>query len=89
MVFQDPMTSLDPTMTIGAQITEAMLLHKKISASEAADKAVELLNLVGLTAPEKRVKNYPHQLSGGQRQRVVIAIALSCEPKVLMHLGFD
>ncbi len=84
MVFQDPMTSLDPTMTIGAQITEAMLLHKKISASEAADKAVELLNLVGLTAPEKRVKNYPHQLSGGQRQRVVIAIALSCEPKVLI-----
>lgn len=84
MVFQDPMTSLDPTMTIGAQITEAMFLHKKISATEANDAAVELLKLVGLTAPEKRVKNYPHQLSGGQRQRVVIAIALSCEPKVLI-----
>lgn len=84
MVFQDPMTSLDPTMQIGAQITEAMLLHKKISASDAKDKAVELLRLVGLTEPDKRVKNYPHQLSGGQRQRVVIAIALSCEPKILI-----
>ena len=84
MVFQDPMTSLDPTMTIGAQITEGMLLHQKISATDAKDKAVELLKLVGLNEPEKRVKNYPHQLSGGQRQRVVIAIALSCEPKILI-----
>ena len=84
MVFQDPMTSLDPTMTIGAQITEGMLLHQKISATDAKDRAVELLKLVGLNEPEKRVKNYPHQLSGGQRQRVVIAIALSCEPKILI-----
>ena len=84
MVFQDPMTSLDPTMQIGAQITEAMFLHQKISASDAKDKAVELLKLVGLNEPEKRVKNYPHQLSGGQRQRVVIAIALSCEPRILI-----
>lgn len=84
MVFQDPMTSLDPTMQIGKQITEAILLHKKISASEAKEKAVELLKLVGLNDPEKRVKNYPHQLSGGQRQRIVIAIALSCEPKILI-----
>ena len=84
MVFQDPMTSLDPTMQIGAQITECMFLHKKISKSDAKEKAVELLKLVGLTNPEKQIKNYPHQLSGGMRQRVVIAIALSCEPKILI-----
>ncbi len=84
MVFQDPMTSLDPTMQIGEQITEAILLHKKISANDAKEKAVELLKLVGINEPEKRFKNYPHQLSGGQRQRVVIAIALSCEPKILI-----
>ena len=84
MVFQDPMTSLDPTMTIGDQITEAMFLHNKMSKSDANDKAVELLKLVGINDPEKRIKNYPHQLSGGMRQRVVIAIALSCEPKILI-----
>ncbi|MBQ9441417.1 MAG: ABC transporter ATP-binding protein, partial [Selenomonadaceae bacterium] len=84
MVFQDPMTSLDPTMTIGAQITEGMFLHKKISKADAEKKAVELLKLVGINDAEKRMKNFPHQLSGGMRQRVVIAIALSCEPKVLI-----
>ena len=84
MVFQDPMTSLDPTMQIGNQITECILFHKEISKSEATEKAIELLKLVGITQPEKRINNYPHQLSGGQRQRVVIAIALSCEPKVLI-----
>lgn len=84
MVFQDPMTSLDPTMTIGDQITEAMFLHKEISADDAKRRAVELLNLVGIVDAAKRMKNYPHQLSGGMRQRVVIAIALSCEPKVLI-----
>lgn len=84
MVFQDPMTSLDPTMTIGDQITEGMFLHKKISKSDAEKKAVELLNLVGINDAEKRFGNYPHQLSGGMRQRVVIAIALSCEPKILI-----
>lgn len=84
MVFQDPMTSLDPTMQIGDQITEAMFLHKKISKEDAQSRAVELLNLVGINDAEKRMKNYPHQLSGGMRQRVVIAVALSCEPKILI-----
>ena len=84
MVFQDPMTSLDPTMTIGNQITEAMYLRGQTSKAECKERAIELLKLVGLTSPEKRVDSYPHQLSGGQRQRVVIAIALSCEPKVLI-----
>ena len=84
MVFQDPMTSLDPTMTIGAQITEGMLLHTDISKSDADKKALELMNLVGIVDAERRMKNYPHQLSGGMRQRVVIAIALSCEPKILI-----
>ena len=84
MVFQDPMTSLDPTMTIGEQIMEGMFLHKKISAAEARARAVELLNLVGIADAERRMKNYPHQLSGGMRQRVVIAVALSGEPKILI-----
>ena len=84
MVFQDPMTSLDPTMTIGEQIMEGMFLHKKISDDEARKKSVELLNLVGIADAERRLKNYPHQLSGGMRQRVGIAVALSCEPKILI-----
>ena len=84
MVFQDPMTSLDPTMQIGDQIMESMFLHKKISKSEAHDKAVELLNMVGIIDAENRFKNYPHQLSGGMRQRIVIAIALACEPRILI-----
>ena len=84
MVFQDPMTSLNPTMTIGAQIMEGMILHQKISKSDAEKKALEILNLVGIIAAEKRMKNYPHQLSGGMRQRVVIAIALSCNPEILI-----
>ena len=77
MVFQDPMTSLDPTMTIGKQIMEGMLLHKKMSKEAAKARALELLKLVGITDAENRFRNYPHQLSGGMRQRVVIAIALS------------
>ena len=84
MVFQDPMTSLNPTMTIGSQVIEGMILHQKISKKVAEEKAVELLNLVGIIDAEKRMKNYPHQLSGGMRQRIVIAIALSCSPKVLI-----
>ena len=84
MIFQDPMTSLDPTMTIGEQIMEGMLLHTKISKTDVRKKAINLLSLVGISEPRSRMKSYPHQLSGGMRQRVVIAIALSCEPKILI-----
>lgn len=84
MVFQDPMTSLNPTMTIGRQVMEPMMYHYKKSKQEAYQKALELLELVGITDSEKRMKNYPHQLSGGMRQRIVIAIALSCDPYVLI-----
>jgi len=84
MIFQDPMTSLNPTMTIGAQIMEGMIWHYKTPKKEAYKRAVELLELVGITNAEKRMKNYPHQLSGGMRQRVVIAIALACDPDLLI-----
>ncbi len=84
MVFQDPMTSLNPTMTIGKQIMEPMIYHYGKSKEEAHAKALELLQLVGITNAEDRMNNYPHQLSGGMRQRVVIAIALSCDPYVLI-----
>lgn len=84
MVFQDPMTSLNPTMTIGKQITEAILLHKNISKEQAKDEAIEMLKLVNIPNAENRYKSYPHQLSGGMRQRVIIAIALSCNPKILI-----
>ena len=84
MVFQDPMTSLDPTMTIGKQVMEGMLLHRDMSKAEAKARALELLDLVGITDAEKRFKNYPHQLSGGMRQRVVIAIALAADPEILI-----
>ena len=84
MVFQDPMTSLDPTMTIGKQIMEGMFLHKNMSKEAARARAIELLELVGIPEAEKRFKNYPHQLSGGMRQRVVIAIALSADPDILI-----
>ena len=84
MVFQDPMTSLDPTMTIGRQLTEGMIMHLGLGKKEAAERAVELLNEVGITDAEKRMKQYPHQLSGGMRQRVVIAIAVACNPDLLI-----
>lgn len=84
IIFQDPMTSLNPVYTIGNQICEMILLHTNKSKQEARERAKELLTLVGINEPEKRLKQYPHELSGGMRQRVMIAIALACEPKLLI-----
>ena len=84
MVFQDPMTSLDPTMTIGKQIMEPMLEHTNVTKTEAKKKTLELLEEVGIDNVDKRFKQYPHELSGGMRQRVVIAIALACDPNILI-----
>ena len=84
MIFQDPMTSLDPTMKVGLQVAESMIKHLKLSKKEALQQAVQLLEQVGIPNAEKRVNDYPHQFSGGQRQRIVIAIALACNPDILI-----
>ncbi len=84
MIFQEPMTSLNPVFTIGNQIEEAIALHQDLSSKEVKNKTVEMLKLVGISEPERRVHDYPHQLSGGMRQRVMIAMALSCEPELLI-----
>ena len=84
IIFQDPMTSLNPTYTIGHQLTEAILLHTDRNRKQAYERAVEMLRLVNVNEPEKRMKQYPHEFSGGMRQRVVIAMALACEPDILI-----
>lgn len=84
MIFQDPMTSLNPVYTVGDQIMEAVIRHQGLSKKEAREKAIEMLRLVGIPSPESRVDNYPHEFSGGMRQRAMIAIALSCQPDLLI-----
>lgn len=84
MIFQEPMTSLNPVYTVGQQISETIVIHKKVSKREAMLQSIEILKLVGIPSPEKRVKQYPYELSGGMRQRVMIAMALACNPEILV-----
>lgn len=84
MIFQDPMTSLNPLFTVGQQLTEHLIKHKKVSKAEANDLAIKMLDMVGIPSPEKRLKQYPHEFSGGMRQRVMIAMSLICEPKLII-----
>jgi len=84
MIFQEPMTSLNPVLSVGRQIGETLRLHQGLSAKAAEQRAIEMLTLVGISAPQRRVREYPHQLSGGMRQRVMIAMALACNPKLLV-----
>ena len=83
-IFQDPMTSLNPVLTVGAQIMESLKVHSELGSDQREARAIELIDLVGIPAPEQRLKNYPHELSGGMRQRVMIAVALACSPQVLI-----
>ncbi len=84
MIFQEPMSALNPVFRVGAQISETLIYHKKLSKNQAREKGVELLKLVGIPAPEKRYNDFPHQLSGGMRQRVIIAMALACSPRIIL-----
>lgn len=84
MIFQEPMTALNPVFNIGFQLREPLMIHRKLSKNEAIEKSIELLGKVGIPNPEEKVKTYPHELSGGMRQRVMIAMALACEPALLM-----
>src|SRR3712207_9101944 len=87
MIFQDPMTSLNPVFTVGNQIREAIRIHQNLSKGEAQAKTVQVLRAVGIANPERMVKDYPHQFSGGTRQRALIAMALSCNPTILIEIG--
>ncbi|MDD5339167.1 MAG: ABC transporter ATP-binding protein [Dehalococcoidales bacterium] len=84
MIFQEPLTSLDPVLTIGRQITEALERHRDMNGKEAEEEAIRLLKIVGIPQPDRRIKDYPHQFSGGMRQRAMIALAISCEPQLIL-----
>jgi len=87
MIFQDPMTSLNPVFTIGYQIVETLMLHQNMTKKQAEERAIELLNMVQIKSPERVINQYPHQLSGGMRQRVMAAIAIACEPKLSLQMN--